>query len=232
MENKLSKAEKIIVELKEALERQAIKLNYKPKYDLKHLNQEPNAATFGPLQDDESLLLFGILKTIKPSIVLEFGTNDGHSSLNMLKALENNAKFYSYDIQKLNSMQNDPRFKFYEKSHSDFIASDVINNLTIDFVLIDYSNFETMKIGFTKMINQMSPNGVIAFHNTGLHVNEIDKCSCDFENYCGGLHQIETRLFVNWILENHTDWQVINIHSYKFWRHGLTLFQKKFKLGI
>jgi predicted O-methyltransferase YrrM len=233
MENRLIKAEKIIEELKEALERQTMKLNYKPKYDLKHLNQDPNTAVFGPLQDDESLLLFGILKTTRPSIVLEFGSNNGHSSFNLLKALDNDAKLYSYDIQMFNSKsQNDPRFKFYQKSHSDFIVSDLIDNRKIDFVLIDYSNFETMKIGFNKIINHMSPNGIIAVHNTGLHFNEADKCSCDFDNFCGGLHQIETRLFVNWILENQTEWQTINLHSFKIWRHGLTLFQRKYKLGI
>jgi hypothetical protein len=106
------------------------------------------------------------------------------------------------------------------------------DNRKIDFVLIDYSNFETMKIGFNKIINHMSPNGIIAVHNTGLHFNEANKCSCDFDNFCGGLHQIETRLFVNWILENQTEWQTINMHSFKIWRHGLTLFQRKYKLGI
>lgn len=170
---------------------------------------------------------------MRPSIIVEFGANNGDSSLNFLKALDDNAKLYSYDINPIVMAHDDTRFTFYKKPHSDFIETDIGGiNKRIDLALFDYSDFKEMSKGFIKIVSYMSPNGIIIVHNTGLHYKEQVKCSCDFEKYCGGAHQNETRLFVNWILDNYPEWQTMQIHSYKTWRHGLTLLQKKFKLGV
>jgi hypothetical protein len=70
-------------------------------------------------------------------------------------------------------------------------------------------------------------------HATGLHIREFgDGCSCDANKYCGGPHQKDERLFINWIIENYPEWQVVELHSFNFWRHGLTILQKKYKLGV
>ena len=232
IEQKLDKANKIIEELKEALEKQQKKLKLKPKYDLSHLIQD-SQFVFGPVQDDEALLLFGAIKTIRPKVIVEFGANNGFGSLNFLKAIDEDSKLYSYDINPFNkdSLANeDKRFIFYRKSHSDFDQMDV-GNQTIDFVFVDYAHTDTMKTGFKKIINQISFNGIIAIHNTGLHVSEQANCVCDYENYCGGAHQKDARAFINWIIENYTEWHVLEMHSFKIFRHGLTFLQKIYQLS-
>ena len=80
----------------------------------------------------------------------------------------------------------------------------------------------------------MSPFGIIIVHDTGLHVNDIVKgtCSCEFPNKCGVLHCPPERQFINWIGENYPEWQIINVHTFVQYRHGLTLIQRKHKLTL
>ena len=89
-------------------------LNHTSKYDLNHLKQETQLV-YGPIQDDEALLLFGLVKALRPKTVIEFGYSGGVSALNFLKALDEDDKLYSYDINPATS-HNDKRLKFYQKS--------------------------------------------------------------------------------------------------------------------
>ena len=97
------------------------------KYDLSHLNQE-SQFIFGPIQDDEALLLYGLVKTIRPKVIVEFGFSHGVSSWNFLQALDQDSKLFSYDIYNWNPNAkafNDTRFKFFLKSQIKFEASDI-----------------------------------------------------------------------------------------------------------
>ena len=108
-------------------------LKYSSKYDLKHLIQETQYVG-GPIQDDEALLLFGLIKILRPKTGIELGFYEGFSSYNFLKALDEDAKLYSYDND-LKTPHNDKRFKFYQKSQTEFSFSDV-DNQKIDFVFL------------------------------------------------------------------------------------------------
>ena len=228
------------------------------KYDLSHLNQS-TLMQKGPIQDDEALMLFGIyggyfyfnsisyncfilglVKLIRPKTVVEFGFYKGDSSINFLKALDPDAKMYSYDVKLHNPSARsleDLRFKFIQKSQADFDPIDVDNRI-IDIAYIDASHRFSLEISlFPKLIKQVSKNGIIVIHDTGLHVHMSSKqienqCVCDFENLCGYPHCNEDRQFVNWILENYPEWEIIHFHSYEVIRHGLTFLQRKYKFGI
>ena len=52
----------------------------------RHLLRD-NAPRLGPLQDDEALLLYGLVRALRPRTVVEFGTAHGFSALNFLQAL-------------------------------------------------------------------------------------------------------------------------------------------------
>ena len=187
---------------------------------------------------DEAILLYVMVKSLRPKTLIEFGFGEGASSTNFLKALDQDARMYTYDIEILNKNApafNDSRFKFIPRSQTEFNPDDFENRI-IDFAYLDNGLFfEKEKILFPKLILQMSKNGIIVVHDTGLHVDDIVKtnpCSCDFEGLCGVLHCAPERQFVNWILDNYPEWQVIELHSFNFWRHGLTILQKKYKLGV
>ncbi len=142
---------------------------------------------------------------------------------------------YSYDIIAWNpsaDAYNDTRFKFYLKSQTEFLPSD-IENRKIDIAFFDDGHiFDINTVAFTKLINQMAPNGLTIVHDTGLHLNELGGCTCDFPKYCGGAHQKDERLFINWVLEKYPEWQVIQLHSFNVFRHGLTILQKKYNLSV
>ena len=255
--NHISKIKELHTQIEEQKE---IVNNFKKnsKYDLSHLNQT-TLMQKGPIQDDEALMLFsiyegyflfhnisnncsilGLVKLIRPKTVVEFGFYKGDSSLNFLKALDSDAKLYSYDIKLHNPSAEslkDLRFKFFEKSQTDFDPKDVDNRI-IDIAFLDAGHRLSLETGlFPKLIEQVAKNGIIVIHDTGLHVSLSSRqmendCVCDFENLCGYPHCYEERQFVNWILENYPEWEIINFHSFEVHRHGLTFLQRKYKFGI
>jgi predicted O-methyltransferase YrrM len=208
-------------------------LNYTSKYDLNHLKQETQLV-YGPIQDDEALLLFGLVKALRPKTVIEFGYSGGVSALNFLKALDEDGKLYSYDINPATS-HNDKRLKFYQKSQTEFLFSDV-DNRKIDLAFFDDGHiFDINTNAFVKVIEYLAPNAVIVVHDTGLHVvkkEPFQMGSCDFENFCGAAHQHDERRFINWIIENYPNWSVIQLHSFNIFRHGFTILQKKYNLSL
>ena len=204
------------------------------KYNLSHLVQETQYVS-GPLQDDEALFLYGLVKTLKPKTVVEFGFRFGFSAWNFLKSLDSDARLYSYDINNDNPQapaHSDKRFKFYLKSMTEFNSNDIDNRL-IDIALIDAGHvYDINIITYKLLLDKMSLNSVIIVHDTGVHFDESYLCACDSgTKYCGGQHQPDNRKFVNWIQENYPDWQMIHFHSFNIYRHGLTILQRKYKLG-
>ena len=112
------------------------------KYDLSHLNQNTFIVS-GPIQDDEALVLYGLIKTIRPKTVIECGMGHGYSTVNILKALDEDARLFTFDIEikdKNSPAFNDKRFKFITKSQSKFEQSD-IENKVIDFVYLDNGHY-------------------------------------------------------------------------------------------
>ena len=228
-----------LIELKNKIALLEKKLNEVPnnKYDLSHLRQDTQIV-YGPIQDDEALLLTGFVKALRPKTIVEFGFSHGVSSWNFLKALDSDAKLFSYDIFKYNPSAlafNDTRFKFYLKSQTEFQHSD-IDNRTIDIAFFDDGHiFNINKEAFKLLEDKMSPNGITIVHDTGLHSEKLESfemCVCDFPNYCGAAHQTDERHFINWIIDNYQNWQVIHLHSFNIFRHGFTILQKKYKLSV
>jgi predicted O-methyltransferase YrrM len=205
------------------------------KYNLSHLTQETQII-YGPIQDDEALLLFGLVKALRPKTVLEFGYSSGFSALNFLKALDEDAKLFSYDINPA-IPHNDKRFKFFRKSQTEFVFSDV-ENRKIDLAFFDDGHiFKVNKYAFEQIKNYFAPNAIIVVHDTGLHISNVSTerlqiCVCDFENYCGVAHQYEERGFINWIETSYPEWDAIHLHSINIFRHGLTILQKKYSLSM
>ena len=169
----------------------------KIKYDLSHLNQDTLIVS-GPIQDDEALVLYGLIKTIRPKTVIECGMGHGYSTVNILKSIDEDARLFTFDIEILNNNSpafNDKRFKFIKKSQSKFEQSD-IENKVIDFVYLDNGHYFDVNVEFwKKVIGSMSDYAIMVIHDTGLHIIDdngkpIEESSkiCDFKNLCGKAH--------------------------------------------
>eukprot|EP00929_Paragymnodinium_shiwhaense_P089063 TRINITY_DN49319_c0_g1_i1.p1 TRINITY_DN49319_c0_g1~~TRINITY_DN49319_c0_g1_i1.p1 ORF type:complete len:559 (-),score=53.99 TRINITY_DN49319_c0_g1_i1:36-1712(-) len=144
-------------------------------YDLRHLSRG-NAPRLGPLQDDEALLLFSLVRAMRPRTIVEFGTANGFSGMNWMHAIadEPDARVYSYDIVPYPAGTGledaDPRFTFIQKSQADFDWSDV-ELRPVDVAFFDAGHLVEYSLkAFERVLPALTSTAMVAVHDTGLHV--------------------------------------------------------------
>lgn len=216
--------------------------------DTTHLHafrEGPDAV--GPLQREEALVLYAIIRAIRPRTAVEFGFHDGRSAFNILRALDPDARLYSFDVGAGSAdvaatvFDHDDRLRFRLKSQAEFEAADV-EHRPVDFVFLDAShdpalNRETLR----RVIPALAPGAIVAIHDTGTvhrtslapeQVVEADTVwpqkwltEDEFE------HQPGERATVNWLRDEHPEFAQINLHTLRVARWGLTLLQRSERLA-
>ena len=211
-----------------------------------HLLSYKEADALGPLQRDEALALFGIVRTLRPKTMVEFGFSRGHSAFNFLCALEHDARLYSYDISADSArcarreMSFDPRLTFIHKSQASYDPGDIDHRL-IDFLFFDGAHDLTLNIEtFKRVLPCLAPGAMIAIHDTGLweksHFSPVQARVAQvaqegWVTETSYAHQPEERAFVDWIISGHPDFGAIHFHSTHTLRHGFSLLQRKSSLS-
>ena len=108
-------------------------------YDLEHLESFDDYRA-GPIQPDEALFLFSLVRVVRPRVIVELGFYEGHSATNFLKSMPDDCNLYSFDCsaeaENFSKRINDPRFKFIRKFQEEFCTADIDNN-SIDILFID-----------------------------------------------------------------------------------------------
>jgi Methyltransferase domain len=213
---------------------------------ISHLLSYRENDAIGPLQRDEAIALFGIIRTLRPQVVVEFGFFHGHSAFNFLQALTENAQLYSYDIDS-ESIQRaksefsfDKRFHFIGKSQTDFAPED-IGHQKIDFVFFDAAHELDLNIQtFQRIIDQLDPEAMLAVHDTGLwqrayfspiHETFTREMPGEWETEDLYAHQPGERKFMDWIVTEYPEFSVLHFHSSRTLRHGFSLLQRKRQLS-
>lgn len=207
-----------------------------------HLMAYRDKETIGPLQNDEALLLFALVKTVTPKVIVEFGFHKGHSAFNFLQAVDTNTRLYSFDVDPMSkSIAEDafysfPNFRYFHKSQTEFDPSDVDDQL-IDLVFFDAAHELEMNQETWRLVEpQLAANASILVHDTGnwcrkdfkpVHQILADASPDDWLNEDEFQHQKEEREFVNWIVTEYPDYAMVHFHSLQRIRHGLTLLQRK-----
>jgi hypothetical protein len=219
-------------------------------YDIKHL-EEYGEKVIGPVQSDEALLLFSLIRVLRPKTIVEFGYAKGHSSANFLKAASEDAIIYSYDIldesKEIAEKVNDERLKYIHKSQTDFTHAD-IDNKEIDFVFFDASHNDELNIEtFNLIVDHLTEEAVVAVHDTGAWDNSCNEHPGATDGYYVNgwafpkgyflndqkyIHQAGERKFVNHLREHEVGIEQIHLHSSNTFRHGLTLLQKRKVLEV
>lgn len=226
--------------------RKIFRYEYERNYDFNFLNNFfTNRYAISPIQKDEAIFLFGLLKVVRPKTVVEFGFNYGHSSYLILNAIDKHARLYSFDIlDESAAIANKyfknkyPNFKFIKKSQSEF-SFDMCGNTPIDFVFFDASHdLDINKETFERIKSHLSENVYIAIHDTGLwnqdlltekHKKLLPKIH--YKTLDSGIaHQVDERKFVNWILQNNPDLNVLHFHTLHCIRHGITIISNQQKM--
>ena len=172
----------------------------------------------GPIQNEDVLLLQAVIKMTCPINLVELGYLNGYSTSKLLEVMLPEAKLTSYDNTVRVSNVTDERFTFKNQSQTE------VNETDIDFIFFDASHDLKINIETWKNL-KLTDNAIIAIHDTGLW----NKMVMDTGGYWldeGYAHRPDETLFVNWLKENYQEYQVINFHTTKQTRHGITLLQK------
>lgn len=172
----------------------------------------------GPIQNEDVLLLQAVIKMTCPLNLVELGYLNGYSTNKILEAMLPEAHLTSYDCTVTGSNITDTRFTFKNKSQTEVEEND------IDFIFFDASHDLEINKETWKNLH-LTDNCIIAIHDTGLW----DKMLMDTGGHWigeGYAHRPGEREFVNWLKETYPEYQVINFHTLRQTRHGITLIQK------
>ena len=204
--------------------------------DLAHLTFY-DELSWGPVQRDEALLLHGLIRAIRPQIVMEIGFLRGDSAFNFLRALDGEARLYSFDIDPACSeiarerFGHDPRLVYRQRSQEAITAED-LDHRPAEFVFLDAAHDLALnQAAFGNLLPLLAEDAILAVHDTGTFHRTVvpDEWEVDPDTPCAGEgyeHQAAERAFVNWVLDAHSEFAQVHIHSRHAIRHGITLLQR------
>lgn len=198
------------------------------KYNLEHLTQNTQEV-IGPIQDDEALLLYALIKCTRAATIFEAGGFQGYSARNFLAALgKQGGVVYSADIC--------PQVKLAPNHivlHGCVSLIDVNALPRLDFVFYDcHAYAETLTFHDNAVAAGIIDSGtMIAVHDTGLHPYLIHPISSEIVPGCW-MHVDTERRIVNALVER--GWHAVCVHADGRTppRHGVTLLRMFSPLAV
>jgi predicted O-methyltransferase YrrM len=138
-------------------------------YNLTHLTQDERQVVWGPIQDDEALLLYSLVRVFRFKRVLEIGGLSGYSARNFLEALSYSQEtaLYTCDINPVPKLADNHHIII--KDAKDLNLDD-LNNAPIDLLFFDCHDMVQMEIYYNLLKNKLIDDKTcIALHDTNLH---------------------------------------------------------------
>lgn len=144
-------------------------------YNLKHLTQAPDQNKPGPIQDDEALLFFALIRVTRIKRILEFGGVPGYSARNFCEAIVEDGMVYTVDwgVDGITPLQG-INHKVIVKNTADVTPED-LDNQPIDLVFFDCHAYEAELCAFQnlKRAGIITDKTIFAFHDTNLLPSEL-----------------------------------------------------------
>jgi predicted O-methyltransferase YrrM len=197
-------------------------------YNLAHLIQPPSQAVGGPIQDDEALFLFALIRVMRLRRILELGGLDGYSAKNFCEAVSPDGTVFTVDLNPLNPV--DTNHIALRKDARDLTPADV-GNEPRDLIFFDCHEYDVQWQLYLRLCRSglLSDKTVLAFHDTNLHPMKILPSCYQVEG--GWVHQDAERRMVNKFKRMGYDVFALNTamtcHDETFpFRHGLTIVTK------
>jgi predicted O-methyltransferase YrrM len=200
------------------------------KYEISHLKQKPSQEVLGPIQDDEALLLYSVIRTMRLHNIIEIGGLYGYSATNFSKAVVD-GKIYTVDINPCPKIAEN--HIVIQKDCRLITKKDVPDK--IDMIFFDAHVYEEQVEFFEALLSHgiIDDEVVLSFHDTNLHPNKV--CNSYYlPNEGGWCHQpVERRLVDHFKIKGfdaicfHTK---LDEHTIPF-RHGITIMKKYKKLN-
>lgn len=139
-------------------------------YNLKHLTEDESQSNPGPIQDDEALLLFALIRVTRIKRILEFGGVPGYSAKNFCEALNGNGMVYTVDwgVDGYTPKQADNHIVIV-KNVAELTAED-IGGEPIDLVFFDCHAYEAELCVFQNLrqASIITDKTIFVFHDTNL----------------------------------------------------------------
>jgi predicted O-methyltransferase YrrM len=193
--------------------------------------------SWGPVQRDEALVLHGLVRAIRPQTVVEIGFLHGDSAFNFLRALDDGARLYSFDVDPAceeiarERFGHDRRLVYRRRSQNEIGAEDLEGRVA-DFVFLDAAHDLALnQATFENLLQLMAEDAILAIHDTGTFHRAVVPIEWNVDPDTprageGYEHQPEERAFANWLLEVHSEFSQVHLHSRYAIRHGITLLQR------
>ena len=203
-------------------------------YDLSHLTQPDHEQVGGPIQDDEALFLFALVRGMRLRRVLEIGGLDGYSARNFLQAVGEGGMVYTVDLQPVRSQAANHRI--ITKDVADLSEAD-LDHEHLDLLFFDAHAYVPqmdllMRLRRAGMVDDRT---VLALHDTQLHPTKT--CDWAYPIEEGWVHQDVERRMVNDLrrigydaFDLHTD--LARDAASLPMRHGVTVMRKFKTLSI
>lgn len=197
-------------------------------YDLAHLTQHDDQQVIGPIQDDEALFLFALIRGMRLKRVLEIGGLDGYSATNFIRAVGDHGTVYTVDLNPVNVIAENHKTIIKDVG---LLDADDLDDSPIDLVFFDCHVFDVQLAAFHKLRDEglINDRTVIALHDTHLHPGPFIPWAYHIDQ--GWVHQEVERRLVNEfkdlgydVFNLHTD---LNTHTETLpYRHGLSICRK------
>jgi len=206
-------------------------------YNLSHLTQPEDQKVLGPLQNDEALFLYSVIRCCRISSILEIGGGDGGSAINFLEAMKYapGGIVYTCDIGHVPRMADN--HKVIIKNALNLTPED-LDNKPVELVFFDCHDMVQMDI-FHVLVSAkiITDKTLLALHDTNLHYAPYRMIGPYISSEGGYAHQPVERSMVNQFKE--LGYDILNLgtgpekHSEEFpFRHGITICKKFQMLGM
>jgi hypothetical protein len=140
-------------------------------YDLSHLDQS-STLVYGPIQDDEALFLFALIRCMGLKYIVEVGGLHGYSARNFLKAINLVGKVITidplflnlYEIPEINLTNHAAIIKF---AHD--VSPEELPIPYIDLLFFDAHDYDSQILFFNKMSETklITDKTLVVLHDTG-----------------------------------------------------------------
>ena len=198
-------------------------------YTLDHLTQPDDQCVLGPIQDDEALFLFAMIRGMRMRRILEIGGLSGYSGENFIRAVGEHGVVYTVDMNPLEARAPNHKVIIKDARHMTY---DDVDAEPLDLVFFDCHDIVQLHI-FCQLRNvgAITDRTVLALHDTNLHYAPYQApWSVYVPEKDGYAHQPVERHMANEFKK--VGYNVFHLHTTKDahsdafpFRHGITICQ-------
>lgn len=204
------------------------------KYSLDHLTQPDSQKVSGPIQDDEALFLFALIRGCRLRRVLEIGGLGGYSARNFCAAVGPDGIVFTVDVNKVPKVAEN---HFPIQKDARYLTAEDVRDAPLDLVFFDCHRFDVQMEMYRGLRQQalITDDTVLALHDTNLHPFKAAPWAYPIEG--GYVHQRVEREMVNEFRRHgyegfalHTD---LRVHGPDLpYRHGVTILRPFRQLAV